>query len=148
MRLPVLLGDLVDTRRGNEGELPADDCNQDVERAELARGVSDDAVDVGARFHVAYESNSHDASCGGFCSHLVGALSIDIDDGKGATRRSKCTRDRASDAATPAPDDQRAFSLEHLSHGRDPRGGMSTPESGRPDSSGPLLSCQRTSGRG
>jgi hypothetical protein len=63
-------------------------------------------------------------------------MSIDIDDGKGATRRSKRTRDRATDAMTPSADDQRAFSLEHLSHGRDPRGGVSTPECRRPDSTG------------
>jgi hypothetical protein len=32
-----------------------------------------------------------------------GASSIDVDDGKGATRHSERTRDRATDAATPLP---------------------------------------------
>lgn len=41
----------------DEGELTADG-DEDVEPAELARGVSDDAVDVGARSHVSHEGIS------------------------------------------------------------------------------------------
>jgi hypothetical protein len=108
--------DLVGTCRGNERELPADNRYEDVERAELARGVSDEAVDVPGRSHVSCQGKSLDACCTCFRRRLVCALSIDVGDGNGAARRDKRSCDRATDAATPAADYESGFSFEHLAH--------------------------------
>ena len=106
----------MDACRGNERELPSDDCHEDVERPELACGVGHEAVDVGVRCHVAREGKSLDAGCSRLGCCFLCALAIDVDDRNGAARLGQRSGDRATDAATSTADDERGLLVEHPLH--------------------------------
>jgi hypothetical protein len=104
----------VDRRSGNERQLPAHHCDEDVEPAELGGGAFHEVVDDTGRSHVSAVTESRDTGCGRFCRCLVCTLPIDIRDGDRATGSGEPSSDCAPDPASPAADDERLLPLEHV----------------------------------
>ena len=90
----------MDPRRGDEGELPAHDRDQDVEATELAGRACHEVVERAGLPHVRGEGDG----IGQFRSGLVGSLRIDVGHRDRAPRRAELPRDRPADAAATAAD--------------------------------------------